>query len=136
VLATGVALLAFAGGAVAQTTRPAEPPKAPSGQPPSTDQRSPLGTGAETQPKRSIMGTVKKVASDGLVIEEQKTDGGKGREWAFAIEPNTRTRGAKAGDPIKAADLKVGDRVVVAYDDRAGKVVAQTITRLDATQQR
>jgi hypothetical protein len=68
------------------------------------------------------------------VIEEQKTDGGKGKEWAFSLDPGTRTRNAKAGDPIKAADLKVGDRVVVAYEDRGGKVVAETITRLDGTQ--
>ncbi len=134
-LAVSAAILALAGGAAAQApARPTEPPTAPPGQAPAPDRRSPLGQGTESQTGRSVIGTVKKVASDGLVIEAQKTDGGKGKEWAFSLEADTRTRSAKAGAPIKAADLKVGDRVVVAYEDRSGKIVAESITRLDGAQ--
>lgn len=122
-LVVSAGLLALAGAASAQTQpKPAE--------------RSPLSTGDQQQPQqgRSIIGTVKTVAPQGLVIEEVKGDGTKGKEWAFALEAGTRTRSGRAGEQIEAGELRAGDRVAVIYADRSGKIVAESITRLDGTQ--
>ena len=110
--------LGLLAGAVASATAQATPPV--------RDERS---------VRKNITGTVKKIATDGVVIEELKRDGTNGKEWAFAVQADTRTRAAKGAQAIEATDLRAGDRVAITFTERDGKVVAETITKLDGVKQ-
>jgi hypothetical protein len=127
-LVSGLVFLAFAGSAESQT-RPPQDPKAPT----DTRERAPAARDDKSTLTKSVTGTVKDVRGEALVIEEQRSDGSKGKEWAFAVGPETRTSAKKGGKQIATGELKAGDRVAVTYSDRAGKVVAENITRLDGT---
>ncbi len=117
-LAVSAGLLALAGMATAQT-----PPK-----------QSPLTPDGQAQITRTVVGTVKTVAPDGLVIEERRGEGVKGKAWSFVLDAGTQTRSSKGGEPIDIRQLRPGDPVAVTFADRSGKIVAQSITRLDGAQ--
>lgn len=80
--------------------------------------RSSVGT-------RSVTGTVKTATDKGLVVMGHET-GQKDREWAFVLDARTRI---DAGGQVRAAsNLRQGDPVTVTYTNRAGKIVAQSVT--------
>ena len=74
---------------------------------------------------RRVTGTVKTTTDKGIVVVGRET-GKKDREWAFALDAGTRI---DAGGQVRgASDLRQGDPVTVAYTNRNGKIVAQSVT--------
>jgi hypothetical protein len=73
---------------------------------------------------RSVTGSVKTVSDKGFVIVGHE-DGQKDREWAFALDGNTRIDADGKTRPV--TELRAGDTVTVSYIDRDGKIVAQNL---------
>ena len=78
---------------------------------------------------RSVTGSAKSATDKGLVVlghEEGQAD----REWAFALDGNTRV---DAGGQTRAAkDLRVGDPVTVSYTNQDGRIIGGRTSRWGA----
>jgi hypothetical protein len=90
---------------------------------PSTD--TARQTDRSTASTRSVTGTVKTATDKGIVVMGHET-GKKDRQWAFALDAGTRIDAG--GQARGATELRQGDPVTVAYTNRDGKVVAQSVT--------
>jgi hypothetical protein len=73
---------------------------------------------------RSVTGSVKTATDKGLVVVGHE-EGQKDREWAFAVDGNTRIDADGKTRPV--SELRAGDAVTVRYIDRDGKIVAQNV---------
>jgi uncharacterized protein DUF5666 len=72
----------------------------------------------------SVTGSVKTATDKGLVVMGHE-QGQKDKEWAFALDGNTRIDAG--GKTRSATELRAGDTVTVSYRNRDGKIVAQNI---------
>jgi hypothetical protein len=73
---------------------------------------------------RSVTGSVKTTTDKGLVVLGHEV-GEADREWAFALDGNTRVDAE--GQTRAAKDLRAGDRVTVSYTNQDGKIIAQNV---------
>jgi hypothetical protein len=78
-----------------------------------------LFAAAHGKPQR-FLGTVKELTSNQLVITT--TAGG-----VRAFEISSKTKFLKSGQPAKAKDLTVGERVVVEADVHGSKAIAEVV---------
>jgi hypothetical protein len=74
---------------------------------------------------RSVTGTVKKATDKGIVVVGHEA-GKKDQEWVFALDAGTRIDAG--GQARGASQLRQGDSVTVAYTNRDGTIVAQSVT--------
>jgi hypothetical protein len=82
---------------------------------------------AETTKKRvtqNASGTVKTASAEAFVVSG-KAKGGREAEWTFAVDAHTKIR--RSGKDITAADLAVGEPVLVRYHELGGKNVADAV---------
>ena len=73
---------------------------------------------------RSVTGSVKTTTDKGLVVLGHEV-GEADREWAFALDGNTRVDAE--GQTRAAKDLRAGDRVTVSYTNQDGKIIAKNV---------
>jgi hypothetical protein len=73
---------------------------------------------------RSVTGSVKTATDKGLVVMGHEP-GQKDKEWAFALDGNTRIDAD--GKTRSASELRAGDIVTVSYATRDGKIIAQNV---------
>ena len=69
---------------------------------------------------QKIMGMVKEITATHIVVT---TSSGESRN----VEIHATTKFLKSGDPAKASDITVGERVVVEADVHEGKLIAETV---------
>jgi Cu/Ag efflux protein CusF len=88
---------------------------------PGTSSRA--GTGKATGEPVTVRGVVKTVNEAALAVET----GSPGREMRFVLDERTVVMTMKPVKRIALSDLRKGDPVTVAYDERDGKPVAKRI---------
>jgi Cu/Ag efflux protein CusF len=70
--------------------------------------------------QQKFMGTVKEISANQIVIT---TTDGRIRN----IETGPETKFLNGGQPAKASDLAIGERVVIEADEHGGKLIAEKV---------